>query len=104
MSKESEMVTTRVTHSVKIHAPYFELLAAGKKTFEIRFDDRAYQEGDRVVAREVEWLEGERDAYGNYMRIFFTGRCLTYTIGHITDYKQLDGYVVWSCHDVEVVA
>jgi hypothetical protein len=39
-------------HDLKVWPEYFEALAAGKKTFEIRKDDRGYQRGDILILRE----------------------------------------------------
>jgi hypothetical protein len=39
-------------HELKIWPQYFEPVAQGLKTFEVRKNDRAYQAGDTVVLRE----------------------------------------------------
>lgn len=49
-------------HTLKVVPPYFEAIADGSKTFEVRKNDRAYQKGD--VLRLREWhpyrdLQGE---------------------------------------------
>ncbi len=45
-------------HEVKIHEHFLALIWEGKKTAELRRDDRAYQLGDHVVLRE--WSEEKR--------------------------------------------
>ena len=35
-----------VIHEIKIETVYYEAIAGGEKTFEIRFNDRNYQKGD----------------------------------------------------------
>lgn len=40
------------THELKIYPKYFEEILDGKKTFEIRKDDRDFQVGDSIVLKE----------------------------------------------------
>lgn len=40
------------THELKILPQYFRDVRAGRKTAEIRFDDRDYMIGDRLVLKE----------------------------------------------------
>ena len=42
-----------MTHNLKILKPYFEAVAAGNKTFELRKDDRPYRTGDTLVLNEI---------------------------------------------------
>lgn len=42
-----------MTHRLKILKPYFEAVAAGGKTFELRKDDRPYKIGDTLVLNEI---------------------------------------------------
>ena len=37
-----------MVHDLKIREEFAEAIAAGEKTFEIRFNDRGYQKGDTV--------------------------------------------------------
>ena len=43
--------TTSMTHELKIWPEYFEATKRGDKTFEVRLDDRDYQEGDFLRMR-----------------------------------------------------
>ena len=42
-----------MTHNLKILKPYFEAVAAGNKTFELRKDDRPYRTGDTLILNEI---------------------------------------------------
>jgi len=77
-------------HSLKIIKEYFILILSGKKTFEIRKDDRGYEVGD--LLRLNEWL---------YEKKTYTGRHTLKQVLYISDYAQRDGYVVMSLGDVE---
>lgn len=39
-------------HELKIWPPYYEAVAVGEKTFEVRKNDRDFQPGDRLHLRE----------------------------------------------------
>lgn len=41
-------------HEVKIYESYADAVLSGEKTFEIRFNDRGYQKGDRLKFRVTE--------------------------------------------------
>lgn len=70
-------------HKLKILPEYFAAVVDGRKTFEIRYDDRNYQEGDTVELHE--WSNGK-----------YTGYRITKTIGFITDFEQHPGFKVFS--------
>lgn len=57
-----------MTHELKILPEYFKAVAEGKKTFEIRRDDRGIKVGDLIVLKEFDaekrlptgrWLSAE---------------------------------------------
>ncbi len=68
-------------HELKIQPTYFEDVKAGKKTFEIRKNDRGYKEGDVLILNE-------------YTCGSFTGRKCKVMVTYTTDYAQKDNYVV----------
>lgn len=41
-------------HELKIWPQFFEAVKSGNKTFEIRENDRGFQNGDRVILREFD--------------------------------------------------
>jgi Domain of unknown function (DUF3850) len=84
MSAEAMLFTGRITHRVKSWPENFSSVVAGRKTFEVRRDDRSppYQCGDLVMLQEwvpPETVDGlERTAAG------FTRRQALYLIGYVT--------------------
>ena len=71
------------THELKCRPEFFTALKDGRKTFEIRRDDRGYRERDVLLL--CEWDPSTR---------FFTGRQLRFRVVYITDYGQVPGWVV----------
>ena len=69
-------------HELKTLPKYFVAVAAGRKTFEIRKNDRDFKIGDKVTLKE--W-DGE-----------YTGQEVDVVITYITDYEQKEGYIVFS--------
>lgn len=59
-----------MTHELKIHPAYFKAVRSGKKTFEVRYNDRNYKVGDVLKLRE--W-DGEK----------YTGRVLDVYVDYI---------------------
>lgn len=80
-------------HDLKILPPYFQAVLDGRKTFEIRKDDRGYQAGDTVMLHEY-----DPEFRGSYKteEQKYTGRHYSATIGYVTAYEQQPGYVVFS--------
>jgi hypothetical protein len=44
-------------HKIKLKKEFFDAVAEGRKTFEVRYNDRDYQEGDAVIMQEVDGSE-----------------------------------------------
>lgn len=61
------------THELKTWPGPFEDVVAGRKTHEVRKDDRGFEVGDTLVLRE--WVPGPQG---------YTGRSLTVTVTYIT--------------------
>ena len=59
-----------MTHELKILPKYFDAVNCGKKNFEIRINDRDYQEHDELVLKE--WYRGK-----------YTGRECRRWVGYI---------------------
>jgi hypothetical protein len=74
------------THILKIDEPYYNAVASGKKTFEIRYNDRGYQAGDNVVL----YVHGTPLPKINAK------------IGYVTNWQQKQEYVVFSLLNVKV--
>ena len=71
-------------HRLKIEPQYFEDVEAGRKTFEIRREDRGFEIGDTLQLCEFEPMPG----------LGYTGREVGRTITYISYYMQMAGYVV----------
>lgn len=79
-------VDSSVGHSLKVLPEYYKEIVNGKKTFEIRKNDRKYQVGDKLILKE--W-DGEN----------YTGNITKKEITYILDDNSgfvLTGYVVMS--------
>jgi hypothetical protein len=74
-------------HELKCWPEFFEEIEQGRKTFEIRENDRDYKVGDVMLLREY--------AVG----VGYSGRHCRRTIGYITDWKQQPRYIVMSLVD-----
>ena len=71
------------THEVKLASAYYEDVKTGRKTFELRKNDRKYKEGDRL--HMLEFTDGRH-----------TGRTITAEIIYmLEDYTGLtEGYCI----------
>ena len=74
-----------MSHQLKLWPQYFKAAWVGDKTFEIRLNDRGFEERDEITLLEY---DPKDDAY--------TGRTIDGVITYMTDYEQKDGYVVFS--------
>lgn len=75
-------------HEIKVWPQFFAAIWCGDKTFEIRSDDRRYQERDEVVLQEFDPDASSDEAY--------SGREVDAFITYVTDFKQRNGNVVFS--------
>ena len=79
-------------HDLKILPAFFDLVAHGSKTFEIRKNDRGYEPGDTIELREYDL---HRNPPG------YTGRACSARIGFVTSFAQQPGVVVFSLLGLE---
>lgn len=80
------------THELKTDPEVFVASMRGDKTFEIRLNDRDFQEGDLLVLRETEYT-------GHQMRegkpLSYTGRALSRFVTYVLDgYGLKAGWVI----------
>lgn len=72
-------------HRLKILPVYFDAVLSGEKTFEIRYnDDRGFQKGDKITLVKINPVNGLE-----------TSDLLHRRISYVTNYKQIEGYVVF---------
>lgn len=72
-------------HDLKCDWAFFEAVRDGRKTFEIRFNDRGFQAGDKITLKQ-KFQDG----------IGLTGRTINATITYVIGYQQQAGWVVFS--------
>lgn len=75
-------------HELKIHPEHYARVANGSKTFEVRVNDRDYQQGDSVVL--CEWDPSPVSATG-HAKGFTDSPQLKFKVGHV---HQLDKNLV----------
>lgn len=84
-------------HQLKCERQYFEAVAAGRKTFEVRENDRDFQEGDYLAMNEI--VTGENTPTGY---IYTNRSCLVVVDYILEDVQYLQpGYVCMAikpCH------
>lgn len=85
MSERLEFMDT--THDVKCWPMYFEAICTGRKTYEVRLNDRNYREGDAILIREY-------DPAGDS----FSGRVILAQVGYVLplDDRGAQGHVAFS--------
>lgn len=84
-------VKVKGSHNLKMTPEFFEAVKKGKKTFEIRLNDRDYKIGDRIILKE-------------YQSKKYTGREIIGQITYITDYEQKEGYIVFSFKKISITS
>lgn len=86
----SVLEAVQIDHEVRSDPVNYDLVQSGQKTFEIRSKEtKEYKEGQVIVIRE--W---SRDGVFDGRR--FSGRKHVARIGHVAEYRQQPGYVVFS--------
>ena len=84
-------------HTLKTDRDVFEATVEGRKTYELRRDDRGFSEGDSLYLMETTY-SGAEMAGGK--PLVYTGRTATRTVTHILRgpiYGLADGWVILSC-------
>ena len=92
-----------MNHDLKITPAYFQAVIEGRKTFEIRQNDRGYQAGDTVTLQE--WDDNmPRPSDWPPMRDQrwkFTRRSVVREVGYVTGFEQRPNWVVFSLLRIE---
>jgi hypothetical protein len=84
-------VEDAMKHTLKLQQPFFDAVADGKKTFEIRSNDRGFQTGDEIEFRE-------------FKESYCTGRSFDAKVGYLLSGWGLEpGYVAFSVESVGMV-
>lgn len=80
-------------HELKTLTPYFDDVASGVKTFEVRRADRPFRVGDFLALNEVAEIENPEGT-----PLTYTGRCLLLRITYLLDNDEYvkPGFVIMS--------
>ena len=73
------------THELKLETKYFDDIVSGRKTFELRKNDRDYKVGDLLFLNEI--------AIGEYTCMAIE-RSITYILKDCPEFGLMDGYVI----------
>lgn len=85
--------------TLKTDPAVFQDVLDGKKTFEIRFNDRGYQVGDLIVLKETKFT-GQQMREGS--PLIYTGREMQKQISYIlSGYGLQDGWVILGITDFD---
>ena len=88
-----------IEHVLKTDPAVFQDVLDGKKTFEIRFNDRGYQVGDLIVLKETKFT-GQQMREGSLL--IYTGREMQKQISYIlSGYGLQDGWVILGIKDIK---
>lgn len=80
-------------HELKCDIPYFDAVKDGRKTFELRYNDRGYQAGDLVTLRR--W-NPETKTYANGALI----KRISYVLAGDGDRGLEEGWAILALADV----
>lgn len=86
-----------MNHELKTDPEVFEALIAGRKTYELRKNDRNFQEGDTLTLRETKHTGAEMAAGAP---LEYTGRTTGRVVTHVLRgpiYGLMDGWAILSC-------
>lgn len=84
------------THDLKTDPGVFDAVAAGKKTFEIRYDDRGFKEGDYLILKRTKHSGAEMKCG---LPLLYTGETLQLRVLHVLRgpiYGLAEGWVIMS--------
>lgn len=88
-----------IEHVLKTDPAVFQGVLDGKKTFEIRFNDRGYQVGDLVVLKETKFT-GQQMKSGE--PLVYTGREIQKRISYVlSGYGLHEGWVILGIQDIK---
>lgn len=76
-------------HELKIASEFFEAVKDGRKKFEIRKNDRNFQEGDVLILKEYDPITQ-----------LFSGEIIKVEVIYMTDYAQQSNYVVLGIEEI----
>lgn len=78
-----------IDHELKCEFEYFELVANGEKKFELRIDDRDYQDGDTLILKQL-----TKDKTGLTGKVL--DRYVLYVLRNAEHFGLMKGYCIMS--------
>ena len=87
MVEEIEFYRYVPDHNIKLSSLYFDDVASGRKSFEVRINDRPYTLGDKICFQEVDSISS-----------LYTGRKFIASITYLLNNNRYckEGYVIFS--------
>lgn len=92
-------------HELKIKEEYYKEVLSGRKTFELRKNDRNYQEGDLIQFKKVQWLEPTGDLRVPFREVLTFVKELyqiTYILKDVPQYGLDKEYCILGIKRVEI--
>ena len=84
-------------HELKTWPEYFEAVLDGRKTFELRRDDRRYAVGDALSLRE--WDPGTKDYTGRWLDV-----TVTYKVSDVPHFGLMEGFCILGFDGIDDVS
>lgn len=88
------------THELKTDPEVFDAVRSGRKTFEIRFNDRDFQHGDKLILRRTRFTGGQMRTSCCPLVYTEALSCVVCYILHGPIYGLDEGWCIMSIYDV----
>lgn len=94
----------RLWHELKTDPDVFDAVAEGRKTCEIRYDDRDFKVGDGLLLRRTKWNGADMKKNDALWPLVYTGQSVRRVVSHVLrGYGLEPGWVILSFAPAELV-